>query len=135
MRNLIVLSFFIFALLSCNISFATDYYLSSAGNDSHSGISMSSPWQTLEKLNGHAPRGITFTGLSLLREFQPGDPKTTVELWEAIINNLKQPQTGTPVSLQKLIFRLVNDPDAFLEEHFSTVWIDQENGKKYMELI
>ena len=59
MRNLIVLSFYILALLLCNISFATNYYISSAGHDSHSGISTSSPWKTLEKLDSFA--------------FKPGD--------------------------------------------------------------
>ena len=55
-------------------------------------------WKTLEKLNGHAPRGIKFTGLSLLKDYQPGDPQTTVELWEAIINTLKEPETKEQTS-------------------------------------
>lgn len=60
-------------------------------------------WKNLEKLNGHAPRGTTFTGLSLLKEFPPGDPKTTMELWEAITNNLKQPKTEEQPTDQEFI--------------------------------
>ena len=47
-------------------------------------------WRTLENVNGVAPRGIYFTALSLLRNFQPGDQQTTVEIWEGIIKKLKQ---------------------------------------------
>jgi hypothetical protein len=82
-------------------------------------------WQTLEKHNGHAPRGIKFTGLSLLKDYQPGDPKTTVELWEAIINNLKITKEQATA---EFILHQINDPSKFMEEHFSTVWIDQTNG-------
>ncbi len=83
-------------------------------------------WKTLEKLNGVAPRGIKFTGLSLLKNFQPGDPQTTVEVWEAIIKKLKEAkEQATP---QEFIFHQIREPTAFLEEHYSTAWIDQTNG-------
>ncbi|MCW4016821.1 MAG: hypothetical protein NWF06_10660 [Candidatus Bathyarchaeota archaeon] len=88
-------------------------------------------WKTLEKLNGHAPRGIKFTGLSLLKDYQPGDPQTTVELWEAIINKFKENETkaNEQVSLQQqFIFYPIIESAVFMEEHFSTVWIDQTNG-------
>ena len=49
-------------------------------------------WKSLENVDGVAPRGLNFTGLSLLEAFEPGDPLTTVELnvWEAIIKELKE---------------------------------------------
>jgi len=51
-------------------------------------------WESLENLNGGvAPKGITFTGLSLLKNFAPGDPLSTVELvevWEGIVQHLKE---------------------------------------------
>ncbi len=34
-----------------NTSFATNYYVSSSGNDGSSGTSESSPWETLSKLD------------------------------------------------------------------------------------
>ncbi|HDQ05713.1 MAG TPA: hypothetical protein ENN36_03190 [Candidatus Bathyarchaeota archaeon] len=53
-------------------------------------------WKSLEQVNGVAPRGINFTGLSLLRMFQPGDQKTTVEVWEGIIKELKEAKAPPP---------------------------------------
>lgn len=47
-------------------------------------------WERLERLDGVAPRGIEFTGLSLLRDVEPGDPRTTVELWEGILRHLRR---------------------------------------------
>ncbi|MBS7614903.1 hypothetical protein KEJ18_04145 [Candidatus Bathyarchaeota archaeon] len=57
-------------------------------------------WDKLERVNGVAPRGIMFTGLSLLKNYEPGDPYATVELWEAIIKRLeaaKDAQAGKSV--------------------------------------
>jgi hypothetical protein len=87
-------------------------------------------WKTLEKLNGLAPRGIKFTGLSLLKDYEPGDPRTTVELWEAIIKKLKESKTKAKeqASLQQFIFHQISEPAAFMKEHFQTVWIDHTNG-------
>ena len=45
-------------------------------------------WKSLEQVNGIAPRGLNFTGLSLLRSFEPGDPLTTVEIWNQIVEAL-----------------------------------------------
>jgi hypothetical protein len=84
-------------------------------------------WKTLEKLNGHAPRGITFTGLSLLKDYSPGDPKTTVELWEAIIGKLKKTKAQEQTQ-QQFILHMLRESSAFMKEHFSSVWIDQTNG-------
>jgi hypothetical protein len=47
-------------------------------------------WDNLEQVDGVAPRGIMFTGLALLKEYGPGDPKATVQVWEAIIKRLNQ---------------------------------------------
>jgi len=52
-------------------------------------------WDNLERVNGVAPRGITFTGLALLKNYEPGDPETTVEVWEAIIKRLKEARGST----------------------------------------
>jgi len=47
-------------------------------------------WSSLDKVNGIAPRGIQFTGLALLKDFLPGDPQSSVEVWEALIKRLKE---------------------------------------------
>jgi len=51
MKNLKVIYLFIILAFLCNASFATDYYVSTSGNDSNSGTSTSSPWKTLNKLD------------------------------------------------------------------------------------
>jgi hypothetical protein len=85
-------------------------------------------WKTLEKLNGVAPRGIKFTGLSLLKDYSPGDPQTTVEVWEAIIKKLKESKVKEQATAQEFIYHQIHEPAAFLQEHYSTAWIDQTNG-------
>lgn len=47
-------------------------------------------WENLQRVNGAAPRGIKFTGLALLKNYEPGDPETTVQIWEGIIKRLKE---------------------------------------------
>jgi len=93
-------------------------------------------WKQLDRVDGVAPRNITFSGLSLLENFLPGDPQTNVEIWEGIIAELKEAkdvrshvhkeQAGAEPN--EFVFYLVRDPAAFLEERFSTVWVDQTNG-------
>lgn len=96
-------------------------------------------WKSLEQVDGVAPRGLNFTGLSLLESYEPGDPQTSVEVWEAIIAKLKESKhlrsnTASIVKEQasaepnEFVFYLIRDPAAFLEERFNTVWVDQTNG-------
>jgi len=93
-------------------------------------------WKSLEQVDGLAPRGLNFTGLSLLKAFEPGDPLTSVEVWNQIAECLKEgrirasknPHGKEQAEPQEFIFHQIRDPAAFLEEHFSTTWIDQTNG-------
>ncbi len=87
-------------------------------------------WRTLENVNGAAPKGIIFTRLDFLEKYEPGDPQTTLEVWEGIINRIKEAKDvkrGKAES-QEFILHTVKDPAAFLEEKFSTTWIDPING-------
>jgi len=88
-------------------------------------------WKSLEHVNGVAPKGINFTGLSLLKNFAPGDPLSMVELfevWEGIVKKLKEAKMKEQAEPQEFILYMLHDPMAFLPEHFSTAWIDQTNG-------
>ena len=86
-------------------------------------------WKTLENVNGVAPRGITFEHLSLLKDMEPGDPMSTVEIWESIAQQLKEakspptdlnPKLGSEVKKMKEVLKervwdrkYINDlPDA-----------------------
>jgi len=81
-------------------------------------------WQSLDRVNGVAPRGINFVGLSLLSPaVEPGDPVSSVELWESILKRLKE-----QVEPQEFIYYGVREPAAFLPDRFSTLWVDRING-------
>jgi len=47
-------------------------------------------WESLVKVNGVAPHNIAFSGLALLKDFLPGDPQSSVEVWEALLKRLKE---------------------------------------------
>jgi hypothetical protein len=51
--------FYVFALCSLSQAWATDYYVSTSGNDNNTGLTTGTPWQSLGKVNG--------------RSFSPGD--------------------------------------------------------------
>jgi len=101
--------------------------LSKIGQGKIKHCSVEFEWGSLERVNGFSPRNITFTGLSLLENFEPGDSLTTVEVWEAIIARLKEAREAS-AEPNEFIFYLVEDPASFLEERFSSIWIDQTNG-------
>jgi hypothetical protein len=57
MKNILVFLLF----FTCSLASATDYYISSSGNDKSDGLSSLTAWQTISKLN------------SVVSEFKPGD--------------------------------------------------------------
>ena len=108
-----------------------DQVLSLVKNGAIRHCSVEYEWDNLKRLNGVAPRGITFTGLALLRDFEPGDPEATVEVWEGIVRRLKEASESRlkeQIDLAEFIFFMVRDPAAFTQEDFSTVWVDRTNG-------
>jgi hypothetical protein len=106
------------------------------------GVSVEYDWDILQNVNGVAPKGIEFTSLHFLKNFEPGDPSAYAQLLEAIITKLKEAkQKNLPTTPNKVvvkeqasaepnefIFYLVHDPAAFLEERFNTIWVDQTSG-------
>jgi hypothetical protein len=95
-------------------------------------VSIEYLWKLLQNVNGVAPRGMRGLGLGLLEHFRPGDPKTTaLPVWEGIVKQLKEAKMSTAkeqAEPQEFILYLIRDPAAFLEERFSTAWLDLENG-------
>lgn len=47
----------------------------------HCSVEMS--FEQLERVDGVAPRGLTFTALSFVEKMRPGDPLSRVEVWKA----------------------------------------------------
>jgi len=83
-------------------------------------------YANMEQVNGFAPRGIQFNHLALLKDFAPGDPASSVEVWEGILKRLKEAKEQAQP--EEFIYYPVRDPAAFLEDRFSTTWIDRVNG-------
>ena len=75
-------------------------------------------WGSLSKLNGVAPRDISFQGLALLKDFEPGDPATSVEVWEALAARLKEAKKVNEqiAGLQSRVDTLTNEKRALGEK-------------------
>jgi hypothetical protein len=52
-------------------------------------VSVEYDWRSLERLDGVAPRGMEFVGLSLLEKYEPGDPNASVNVWESLVKRLR----------------------------------------------
>jgi len=90
-------------------------------------VSIEYEWKFLQNVNGVAPRGMRGLGLGLLEHFRPGDPKATaLPFWEGVVKQLKEAKEQAEP--QGFILYQIRDATAFLEERFSTAWIDLENG-------
>jgi len=92
-------------------------------------VSVEYDWRTMLKLNGVAPQGITFTGLSLLERFPPGDPEATVELWESYVAH-RRGLSEQILRPNEFIWGLFRDPGYFAPDRFCEFWLDQPNGIK-----
>lgn len=67
-----------------------DYWQEQIKSGAIKHVSPGFDWSILEKVDGIAPRGINFLELSLLKNLKPGDPTTTVELWEGAFGKMKE---------------------------------------------
>ena len=112
------------------------YDLVKSGEIQH--VSIEYDWRILEKLDGIAPRGLELTGLSLLRQMRPGDPMTSIEVWEGIVNKLKeikklsqQPSESTVEGRVKLLEVLVKKLVEQGEERERLHREQEERAKKY----
>jgi hypothetical protein len=99
------------------------------------GVSVEYDWDILQNMNGVAPKGLEFTSLHFLKHFQPGDQLTYAKVYEAIVKRLKEAKGSATQQVakeqaepQEFIYYPIRDPVAFLEERFSTIWLDQTNG-------
>jgi uncharacterized repeat protein (TIGR02059 family) len=84
LKNALIIAFLIFS----TIASATDYYISSSGNDSNNGLSASTPWKTIAKVNSSFStlkpgdrilfnRGDTFYGsITVTKSGSVGNPIT-----------------------------------------------------------
>ena len=106
-------------------------------------VSVGADYETIDVLDGKVPHGLHNAELSLVAV--PGIPETNIQVLESFQQVKARASESLPLKAAALIddFRLDGreyitpgeyilgfhrDPYAFMPEHFSTVWLDRENG-------
>lgn len=86
-------------------------------------VSVGADYETIDILDGKIPHGLHNAELSLVAV--PGIPETNIQIVEKL--QVKE-QTFEPIIAGEYVLGFYQDASAFLPEHFSTVWLDKENG-------
>jgi len=106
-------------------------------------VSVGADYETIDVLDGKVPHGLHNAELSLVAV--PGIPETNIQVLESLQQGKAKAFESLPLKAAALVddFRLDGreyitpgeyilgfhrDPYAFMPEHFSTVWLDRENG-------
>ena len=84
-------------------------------------VSIGADYERLDVLDGKVPRGLHNAELSLVAV--PGIPDANIQILEKL-----QEQSHEPIVSGEYLLGFYQDMAAFLPEHFSTVWLDRENG-------
>jgi len=83
-------------------------------------VSVGADYQTIDLVNGKIPHGLYNAEMSLVAV--PGIPEANIEILEHLQEQIEPTVNG------EYILGFYQDPAQFLPEHFTTVWLDQENG-------
>jgi len=86
-------------------------------------VSVGADYETIDVLDGKIPHGLHNAELSLVAV--PGVPETSIQIIEKL--RVKE-QALEPIIAGEYILGFYQDASAFLPEHFTTVWLDRENG-------
>ena len=86
-------------------------------------VSVGADYETIDILDGKIPHGLHNAELSLVAV--PGIPETNIQVLEKL--QVKE-QNFEPIIAGEYVLGFYQDTAAFLPEHFSTVWLDKENG-------
>jgi hypothetical protein len=91
-------------------------------------VSVGADYERLDVLDGKVPRGLHNAELSLVAV--PGIPDANIQILERLRTTDKslKEQGLEPIASGEYILGFYQDVEAFLPEHFSTVWLDRENG-------
>ncbi|MEM2593016.1 MAG: hypothetical protein QXI60_10560 [Thermofilaceae archaeon] len=84
-------------------------------------VSIGADYERLDVVDGKIPRGLHNAELSLVAV--PGIPEANIQIVERLVE-----QNAEPIAAGEYILGFYQDLEAFLPEHFSTVWLDRENG-------
>jgi len=86
-------------------------------------VSIGADYETIDVLDGKIPHGLHNAELSLVAV--PGIPETNIQIMEKM---QAKEQAFEPIIAGEYILGFTQDASAFLPEHFTTVWLDRENG-------
>jgi hypothetical protein len=86
-------------------------------------VSVGADYESIDQVNGKVPHGLFNAEMSLVAV--PGISETNIQILEKLHLN---EQTYEPVMSGEYTLGFYQDIAAFLPEHFSTVWLDKENG-------
>jgi len=86
-------------------------------------VSVGADYETIDVLDGKVPHGLHNAELSLVAV--PGVPETSIQVMEKL---LVKEQAFEPIIAGEYVLGFYQDASAFLPEHFTTVWLDKENG-------
>jgi hypothetical protein len=88
-------------------------------------VSVGADYETIDILDGKVPHGLHNAELSLVAV--PGIPEANIQIMEKL-RVKEQAQVSEPIIAGEYMLGFCQDVSAFLPEHFSTVWLDKENG-------
>jgi len=86
-------------------------------------VSVGADYETIDVLDGKILHGLHNAELSLVAV--PGIPDTNIQVLEKL---QVEEQAFEPIIAGEYVLGFYQDASAFLPEHFSTVWLDRENG-------
>jgi len=86
-------------------------------------VSVGADYERIDIVDGKIPHGLCNAEISLVAV--PGISETNIQIVEAL---RVQEQGIEPIVAGEYILGYHQDASAFLPEHFSTVWLDRENG-------
>ena len=86
-------------------------------------VSVGADYQTVDLVNGKVPHGLYNAEMSLVAV--PGIAETNIQILEKL--QVKE-QAFEPILTGEYTLGFYQDTAAFMSEHFSTLWLDRENG-------
>jgi hypothetical protein len=89
-------------------------------------VSIGADYETIDILDGKAPHGLHNAELSLVAV--PGVPEANIQILERLQESRLAEQNFEPIVAGEYFLGFYQDASAFLPEHYSTVWLDRENG-------
>jgi hypothetical protein len=89
-------------------------------------VSVGADYERIDILDGKVPHGLHNAELSLVAV--PGIPEANIQVLEKLHGSSINEQAFEPITAGEYVLGFYQDSSAFLPEHFSTVWLDRENG-------